>query len=251
MFSRSMFPSWSSSVFDDPSRDPFFGGRDPFFDEWNDLLRQQWSDQQRFRERASRTRSQGQQQPQLQQQQQQQQIKDSGSSNMDIDRKYDTNQQVATTTGGTVARPRSFWDLSSFPSWSDLTPQQIKLNWSGTEPSSKEYMVSVTLPEGMNNPNDMTISVDERSRLMTLKCQTKSHQEEKDKEDNVISSRSSASFSQRSVQLPRDVDLAAISASKTTNPNNPNQAGGAQLLLHLPKLANPVPEPGVKRINIQ
>lgn len=260
MFSRPMFPSWSSSSFDDPfsmASDPFFGGRDPFFDEWNDLLRQQWADQQRFRERASRVRSrgQGQGQGQPQQQPQQQQIKDSGSTNMDIERKYDTNtnannRQVATTAGnapsGTVARPRSFWDLSSFPSWSDLTPQQIKLDWSGTEASAKEYVVSACLPDGMN-PNDMTISVDERSRLMTLKCQTKSHEEEKDKDGHVISSRSSSSFTQRSIQLPRDVDLSAISASKNTS----TQAGGAQLLLHLPKLANPAPEPGVKRITIQ
>jgi len=243
-----MFPS----VFDDPffSGDPLFG-RDPFMEEWNDLLRQQWADQQRFRERVQGQRRH--QQPQLQQQPQQQQIKDSSSSPMDIERKYDnTNKQVATTGKdagyGTVARPspRSFWDLSSFPSWSDLTPESIKLDWSGTDSSSKEYTVSATLPQGMS-PNDVTISVDERSRLMTLKCQTKSHEEEKDKDGHIISSRSSSSLTQRSIQLPRDVDLSAISAAK----NNQTGAGSAQLVLHLPKLANPAPEPGVKRITIQ
>jgi HSP20 family molecular chaperone IbpA len=190
---------------------------------------------------------------------------------MDVERKYDNpypntaNNKQVTATGaggnsdissssgagagaGTVARPRSFWDLSSFPSWSDLTPQQIKLDWSGTDSSSKEYVVSATLPAGMS-PGDVTISVDERSRLMTLKCQTKSHDEEKDKDGHVISSRSSSSFSQRSIQLPRDVDLSAISASKNTNTQV--GAGPAQLLLHLPKLAHPAPEPGVKRIAIQ
>lgn len=150
--------------------------------------------------------------------------------------------------GGTVARPRSFWDLSSFPSWSDLTPESIKLDWSGTDSSSKEYVVAATLPGGMT-PNDVTISVDERSRLMTLKCQTKSHEEEKDKDGHVISSRSSSSLTQRSIQLPRDVDLSAISAAKKTN--NQGNAAGAQLILHLPKLASPAPEPGVKRITIQ
>lgn len=246
MFSR---PFFRSSVFDE---DPFMN--DPFFDDWNDLLRNQWAEQEDFRRRRQQRNrgTQSQSQPRLTQQSQQQQSQQ--QQPMEIEHKYGNNtgknnqQMVASDSGkdsGTVARPRSFWDLTSFPSWSGLTPQSIRLEWSGTEPSAKEYVVSAYLPDGMT-PNDVSISMDERTHMLTMKCQNKSHEEEKDKDGHVISSRSSSSFSQRSLQLPQDVDISGITATK----NQSSGSGTAQLMLHLPKLATPQQQPGVKQIKI-
>jgi hypothetical protein len=232
-------------------------------DDWNDLLHHQWQEQQTFKQQTQKQqpRRQTQAQPRLQQR---------GSNQDEIEHKYgggNTNRNVAVTGGnsnnngnqlvsrpssstGTVARPRSFWDLISFPSWSGLTPQSIRLEWSGTDSSSNEYIVSAFLPDGINT-GDVNISMDERTRMLTLKCQQKSHEEEKDNDGHIISSRSSSSHVERTLQVPHDVDISAISASKGQTSSTSSSGSSPQLILHLPKLATPQPQPGVKQITIR
>lgn len=231
---------------------------DPLMDDWNDLLRQQWQEQQAFKQQTQ------QQQPRMRSQQQQQRLQQRDNNNQQeqqqIEHKYGGNKtrntgnqlvsHPSSSSSGTVARPRSFWDLTSFPSWSGLTPQSIRLEWSGTDSSSREYVVSAFLPDGINT-GDVNISMDERTRMLTLKCQQKTHEEEKDNDGHIISSRSSSSHVERALQVPHDVDISAISASKGQTSSSSSSGSSPQLVLHLPKLATPQSQPGVKQITIR
>lgn len=147
-----------------------------------------------------------------------------------------TNNQVANLNQGGSN------DLSLSP-WSGLNLDQLRLAWSGTEPSSKEYTISTYLPQGLN-PQDISVSVDERTRMLTMQCQTKNHREQKDEAGTYFASQDSASFTQRSFTLPDDVDLSGIKATKNTT-------GG--FALHLPKTSSgqQQQQPGVKQIAIQ
>jgi len=131
----------------------------------------------------------------------------------------------------------------SLSSWSGLNLDQLHLQWSGTDPSSKEYLVSASLPAGLD-PGDISVSVDSRSRMLTMQCQTKNHREQKDENGTYFASQDSASFTQRSFTLPDDVDLSGIKATK-------NNTGG--FALHLPKNTNSGQQQsqGVKQITIQ
>jgi HSP20 family molecular chaperone IbpA len=134
---------------------------------------------------------------------------------------------------------------SNLDMWSGLNLDQLRMEWSGTDPSSKEYTISTYLPQGLN-PSDLSISVDDRTRMLSMQCQTKKHQEQKDEQGAIIASQDSAAYTQRAFTLPDDVDLAGIRATK-------NNTGG--FLLHLPKNANAAGQQqqlgGVKQITLQ
>lgn len=127
----------------------------------------------------------------------------------------------------------------------------ITLDWSGTSSSDKQYIITAHLPYG-TKPDDVSVSVDELDHLLTIKCQQKFHQEEKDKNGKIISSHSSSSYTQRTIQIPHDVDLRAVSASKNQGEaDNPAAGSSLQLLIHMPKLSISQQKPSVKQIHIQ
>jgi HSP20 family molecular chaperone IbpA len=136
---------------------------------------------------------------------------------------------------------------------SSSTLPTINLEWSGTEQSAKEYIVSVLLPTGMK-PSDVSISLDELDSILTITCQQKIwHQQEKNKHGKMISCHSSVTTTQRSFQIPEDVDLGNVTASKIQG-EQINHAGAClQLIVHLPKLVSTshASQTNVKQIAIQ
>jgi HSP20 family molecular chaperone IbpA len=151
----------------------------------------------------------------------------------------DNNQLANVNQGGQLSGVNDLWSGGNL--------DQLRLEWAGTDPSSKEYTITSHLPQGLN-PSDLSVSVDERTRMLTMKCQTKNHQEQKDEQGSFYMSQDSAAFTQRSFTLPDDVDLLGIKATK-------NNSGGFQL--HLPKNTNSnnnqqlQQQGGVKQITIQ